>query len=54
MLFQTPRVEKMAVQQPGDSAHLYTFDAASHVMYDFGPDSEDNSDQWFGKKEEFF
>ncbi|XP_060794540.1 targeting protein for Xklp2 [Neoarius graeffei] len=37
----------MAVQQPGDSADLYTFDAASHVMHDFGTDSEDLSDQWF-------
>lgn len=42
------------MQQPGDSADLYTFDAASHVMHDFGTDSEDLSDQWFGKKEEFF
>lgn len=39
----------MDAQQPGDSADPYTFDAPSHVMHDFNPDSEDNADQWFGK-----
>ncbi|XP_060750655.1 targeting protein for Xklp2 isoform X1 [Tachysurus vachellii] len=37
----------MDAQQPGDSADPYTFDAPSHVMHDFSPDSEDNADQWF-------
>ncbi|XP_046724782.1 targeting protein for Xklp2 isoform X1 [Silurus meridionalis] len=37
----------MDTQQPGDSADPYSFDAPSHVMHDFSPDSEDNADQWF-------
>lgn len=47
---QIPVVEKMDVQQAGDSADPYSFDAPSHVMHDFSPDSEDNADQWFGKR----
>ncbi|XP_062871504.1 targeting protein for Xklp2 [Trichomycterus rosablanca] len=37
----------MEVQQLGDSADPYSFDAPSYVMHDFGLDSEDNADQWF-------
>ncbi|XP_026990397.2 targeting protein for Xklp2 isoform X3 [Tachysurus fulvidraco] len=37
----------MDAQQPGDSADPYAFDAPSHVIHDFNPDSEDNADQWF-------
>ena len=39
----------MDVQQGGDSADPYSFDAPSHVMDDFDLDPEDNADQWFGK-----
>uniref|UniRef100_A0A3B4EMB0 TPX2 microtubule nucleation factor n=1 Tax=Pygocentrus nattereri TaxID=42514 RepID=A0A3B4EMB0_PYGNA len=38
----------MDVQQGGDSADPYAFDAPSHVMDDFDLDPEDNADQWFG------
>lgn len=39
----------MDVQQLGDSADPYSFDAPSHVMLDFSPDTEDDADQWFGE-----
>lgn len=37
----------MDVQQQGDSADPYAYDAPSHVMCDFELDREDNADQWF-------
>ncbi|KAI4897335.1 hypothetical protein NFI96_015484 [Prochilodus magdalenae] len=37
----------MDVQQQGDSADIYAYDAPSHVMVDFDLDPEDNADQWF-------
>ncbi|XP_049319183.1 targeting protein for Xklp2 isoform X2 [Astyanax mexicanus] len=37
----------MDVQQQGDSADPYAYDAPNHVMCDFELDREDNADQWF-------
>lgn len=39
----------MQVEQLGDSADPYSYDAPHHVMHDFGLDAEDNADQWFGE-----